>query len=189
MPYFPSLAANAGPPTVYTKYPAIYGPWSKMSEALMNGPSSIGRPERELLFAYAAGVMGCTFVQIAHSEVAYASGVEHGTVEKLLEDPKSGTVPDKMRPLLEFIRKLSLTPGEVTQEDADAVFEAGWDEQALHDAIALTGRAAFMQCLVQGHGFLPIRREEAAKHAKRRLEQGYVNLYPAFRETKTPDPL
>ena len=34
--------------------------------------------------------------------------------------------------------------GDLTQADADAVFEAGSDEQALHDAIAVTARA--MSC-------------------------------------------
>ena len=43
----------------------------------------------------------------------------------------------------------------MTQADADAVFAAGWDEHALHDAIAITARAAFMQrpgCLGAGEG-------------------------------------
>ena len=36
MPFFKSLPENAGPPSVYTKYPEIYGPWSQMSQAMMN---------------------------------------------------------------------------------------------------------------------------------------------------------
>jgi hypothetical protein len=76
-----------------------------------------------------------------------------------------------------------LTPGEMSQSDADAVFAAGWDEQALHDAVAITARAAFMQRLVEGHGFAPMSREVAAQHARRRVELGYVNLHPAFRAT------
>ena len=72
----------------------------------------------------------------------------------------------------------------MTQSDADAVFGVGWEEQALHDAIAIAARAAFMQRLVEGHGFAPLSREVAAKHAKRRVERGYVNLYSACREKK-----
>ena len=37
--------------------------------------------------------------------------------------------------------------------------------------------------LVQGFGFVPLSREVAAKHAKKRVERGYVNLYPAFRKS------
>lgn len=59
---------------------------------------------------------------------------------------------------------------------------AGWEEQALQDAIAVTARAAFMQRLVEGHGFVPMSSERAAEQAARRVKLGYVNLYPAFRE-------
>ena len=72
----------------------------------------------------------------------------------------------------------------MTQADADAVFAAGWPEQALHDAIAVTARASFMQRLVEGHGFVPMSRELAAKRARQRLQHGYVDLYPAFRAQK-----
>ena len=183
MPFFKSLPADAGPPNVFTKYPEIYRPWSEASQALMNGPSPLSQGERELILAYAAGVAGCSFVYTAHSEVAYAWGIERGLLDRLLEDPKSAPVEPRLRPLLAFVRKLMLTPAEMSQADADAVLAAGWDEQALHDAIAVTARAAFMQRLVEGHGFTPMPREKAAEHAKRRVERGYVNLYPAFRSS------
>ena len=184
MPFFKSLPADAGPPAVFKKYPEIYGAWSHMSQALMNGPSPLSNAERELILAYAAGVAGCKFVYGAHSEVAYAWGVERGVLDRLLEDPDTAPIDARLKPLLAFVRKLMATPGEMSQADADAVFQAGWDEQALHDAIAITARAAFMQRLVEGHGFTPLSREVAASHAKVRVERGYVNIYKAFRQDK-----
>ena len=148
----------------------------------MNGPSPLSQGERELIFAYASGVAGCEFVYVAHSEVAYAWGIENGLVERLLENPDTAPVGDRLRPLLAFVRKLTLTPDQVSQADADAVFAAGWEEQALHDAIATTARAAFMHRLVAGHGFTPHTREAAAKRAKKRVELGYVNLWPALKK-------
>ncbi|MER6563084.1 carboxymuconolactone decarboxylase family protein [Streptomyces sp. NPDC001027] len=182
MPFFASLPEDAGPPNVFVLYPEVYRPWSEMSEALMNGPSSLTQGERELILAYAAGVGGCEFVAGAHAEVAYAWGVERGLVEALLEDLDTAPVGVRLRPLLAYVRKLTLTPGKLAQADAEAVFGAGWDEKALHDAIAVAARAAFMRILVEGHGFAPPSREVAAKHARRRVERGYVNLYSAFRE-------
>jgi uncharacterized peroxidase-related enzyme len=182
MAFFKSLPDDAGPANVFTKHPEIYGLWAKLSQALMNGPSPLSQPERELILAYAAGVAGCQFVYVAHSEVAYAWGIEAGLLERLLQDPETAPVEARLKPLLAYVRKLALTPGEMVQADADAVFAVGWDEHALHDAIAITARAAFMQRLVEGHGFTPMSREVAARHARRRVERGYVNLYPAFRE-------
>ena len=180
MPFFKSMPDNAGPATVFSTYPDIYRPWSEASEALMNGPSPLSQGERELILAYAAGVAGCTFVYVAHSEVAHARGIEEGLLDKLLKNIDMAPVAPKLKPLLAFVRKLMLTPGEITQEDADVVFTAGWDEHALHDAIAVTARAAFMQRLVQGHGFVPFSKEMAKKRAAERVELGYVKLYPKF---------
>ena len=184
MPFFKSLPDDAGPPSVFTKYPEIYGPWSQMSQALMNGASPLSQGERELILAYASGVAGCKFVYGAHSEVAYAWGIKHGMLDRLLDDLDTAPVEARLKPLLAFVRKLTLTPGEMSQADADAVFKAGWNEQALQDAIAVTARAAFMQRLVEGHGFKPLSHDVAVEHAKRRVERGYVNLYPAFRKDK-----
>jgi alkylhydroperoxidase family enzyme len=193
MPFFKSHPADAGPANVFSAWPEVYVSWAKMSEAMMNGPSPLSPAERELLLAYAAGVVGCRFVCIAHSEVAYARGIERGLVERLVEDPETPVEPrhepglgprlePRLGPILAFVRKLALTPGEMRQADADAVFAAGWSEEALQHAIAVTARAAFMQRLVEGHGFVPMARDVAADRARERLARGYVNLYPAFRE-------
>ncbi len=182
MAFFKSMPDNAGPANVFTAYKEIYSLWSRMSQALMNGPSPLSPGERELILAYAAGVAGCQFVYVAHSEAAYAWGIENGAIDRLLEDPDTAPIDARLKPLLAYVRKLMLTPGEMRQTDADAVFAAGLNEQALHDAIAVTARAAFMQRLVEGHGFTPMARDVAVKQAKRRVELGYVDLYPAFRD-------
>ncbi|WP_175839304.1 carboxymuconolactone decarboxylase family protein [Burkholderia anthina] len=184
MPFFKSLPGNAGPPNVFKQYPEIYGPWSTMSQVMMNGPSPLSQGERELILAYAAGAGACEFVCVAHSEVAYAWGVPRGLVDALLADLDDAPVDTRMKALLAFVRKLMTAPNELCQADADAVFDAGWSEQALHDTIAITARAAFMQRLVAGHGFTPLDRETAAAHAQRRVERGYVNLYRTFRTDK-----
>ena len=73
----------------------------------------------------AAGVAGCTFVYVAHSQVAYAWGIEEGLIDKLLENIDTAPVEARLKPLLAFVRKLSLTPGEMTQNDADATERYG----------------------------------------------------------------
>src|SRR5262249_3324680 len=111
MPFFKSIPADAGPAKVFTTYPEIYRLWSTMSQALMNGPSPLTQAERELLFAYAAGVAGCKFVYVAHSEVAYAWGIARGVLDRLLENLETAPVEARLKPLLAFVRKLMLTPG------------------------------------------------------------------------------
>lgn len=182
MPFLKSLPKNAGPPHLFKRYPDIYGPFSEMSEVVMNGPSPLSQAERELILAYAAGVSGNRFVFTGHSEVAYARGVERGILDKMLDDLNTAPVEPKLRPLLFFVRKLMTEPMRMAQTDADAVYAAGWDEDALHSAIAVAGRAALMHCLVAGAGFAPLDPAVAASHARKRIEHGYVNIYRAFRK-------
>ncbi len=180
MPFLASLSADAGPPSIYTKYPEIYSPWSTMSEALMNGPSPLSQGERELILAYACAVAGCELVHVAHSEVAYAWGVPQGLVEQLLEDPEKASVDARLKVLLGYVRKLMTDPNAMGQADLDAVLEAGWSEHALHDAVAVTARGAFMHRLIAAYGFKPMSRDAAARKAQKRKALGYVNLYPSF---------
>lgn len=177
MPFLPSLPADAGPPSIFAKYPDIYTHWSALSQALMNGPSPLTNGERELLLSYAAGVAGCTFVQQAHAEVAYAWGEERGLVERLLADPSAPGVEDRFRSLLELSAKLTVDPPSVDETDIRRVLDAGWDEHAVHDVVAIAARAAFMARLVHGMGFVPLPAEVAKEHAERRVALGYVKLY------------
>ncbi|WP_201163102.1 hypothetical protein [Pseudomonas sp. S60] len=79
--------------------------------------------------------------------------------------------------LLGYVRKLALTPHHMNQTDIDEVVDAGWDDNAIHHAIAVTGRAALMQRLVQGLGLTPLDRKEYAMHAKRRIQLGYAEVF------------
>ena len=182
MPFFKSHPDDAGPANVFTAYPEIYRLWSEMSQALMNGPSPLSSGEREMIASFTVGVAGCKFAFVAHSQAAYAHGVKEGLIDDLLADIDTADINVKLKPIFKFVKKLTLTPADVTQGDADAVFAAGWDEKALHDAIAVCARMCFMQRIVEGHGFTPMSPEVARRNAKKRAELGYVNLYPEFRE-------
>ena len=86
----------------------------------------------------------------------------------------SADVDERMYPVFVFIKKLTLTPSEVTQEDADRVYAAGWDERALHDAIEVFALFNFMNRYVEGHG-LKAMPGGFAKEGKM-LKGGYLPL-------------
>lgn len=111
MPFARSFPDNAGPANVFAAEPDIYRSWSEMSQALMNAPSPLSPGERELILAYAAGVAGCAFVYVAHSEVAYARGLEHGLLDQLLDDLDAAPVSPRLKVLPRFVRRLMVSPG------------------------------------------------------------------------------
>jgi alkylhydroperoxidase family enzyme len=177
MPFLPSHPQNAGPPTVYQAYPDIYAHWSQMSQALMNGASPISQGERELILAYAAGLLGCDYVCRAHSHVADAWGMPLGLAHMLLEGRALPDLPVKLQALLAVVRKLAQTPSTLTGTDIDDALDAGWDEKAVHDAVAIVARAAFMHRLIAGMGFEARERGNPQEHARRRIEKGYFALF------------
>jgi alkylhydroperoxidase family enzyme len=181
MPFLKSLPPDAGPPEIFHLHPAVYKPWAEMSQELMNGESELSPGERELLLAFAAGIANCKFVYRAHSEVSFAWGIAPEMLNSLLADLTFSAVQPRLRPLFAYVRKLTLSSSELVKADADAIFEAGWNEKTFHDVVAITARMAFMQKLAEGYGFEPFSPEKAKSHAKKRVQLGYVQLYPAFR--------
>jgi len=51
-------------------------------------------------------------------------------IEQLKTDIDSANVDEKLKPIVRFIKKLTLTPEGITSKDAQHIFDAGWDKQA-----------------------------------------------------------
>ena len=105
-------------------------------------------------------------------------GIAPQTIDGLIQDLATAPIDSRLRPILAFVKKLTLTSARMTQADADAVFMAGWDEAALHSAIAVCCLFNFMNRLVDGHGIEADRASFAAR-GRKHVEMGYVAQYQA----------
>ncbi len=144
-------------------------------EALLRGPSPLSVAERELIAAYTSGLNACNYCHGVHKVTAEAFGVPADLLQRLLDDPATAPVEPRLKPILAYVRKLTLTPAKMAQADADAVFAAGWDERALHDAISVCALFNLMNRMIDGHGI-----EGSAESYQRRgrmlKEDGYAQL-------------
>jgi len=70
----------------------------------------------------------------------------------LVDDIDMAPVDTKLKPILRFVRKLTLEPYKMVKSDAEAVFAVGWNEEALADAIWICARFNMMNRLSLGHG-------------------------------------
>ena len=152
MPFFPALpeAANLG--SIYTTDPRYYLPLVEFSETVMRGPSPFSPGQRELIAAYASGLNACGFCSGAHRAAAVAFGVDEEVFQQLMENVDGAPVDDKLKPILKFVHKLTLTPSRMVQGDADAVFAAGWDATALSHAVNVCALFNYFNRVVEGHG-------------------------------------
>ncbi|WP_410658257.1 carboxymuconolactone decarboxylase family protein [Amycolatopsis sp. lyj-112] len=175
MSYLESLPTDATLLQVFQKFPAPASKLLDFHELVMRAPSAFSAGERELIAAYVSGVNDCQYCHGVHTVTAEAFGVPEGLLTAALADLGSSAVDGKMKPVLAYVGKLTRTPSKVTEADAEAVFAAGWDEAALHDAVLVCALFNFMNRMVEGLG---VRADAAyAKTSGVRLrEGGYAGL-------------
>ena len=178
MPFMKSMKEDAGVAEIYKARSRVYLHWIRMGEEVMTKDSPLSQGERELIATYVSSLNACDYCQAAHLPSMTLHGIEPETVGALVDDIGAAAIEPRMKPVFAFVKKLTLAPATLTQADADAVFEAGWDEEALHTAIAVTCRFNFMNRLVMAHGLRPPAAEAAMENARRRLEHGYASMHP-----------
>ena len=175
MTYLPTLPPGAVLLDVFRARPEIYRPLLDFHQALLRGPSPLSVADRELIAAYVSGLNACGYCHGVHQATARAFGVLEGTLTALLSDADSAPVAEPMRPLLRYVAKLTLAPANLTPADAQAVLDAGWEEQALHDAVAVRGLFGLMNRLAGGLG-VTAGEDYFAAAASRLADGGYSGL-------------
>ncbi len=152
MPFVSYLDEESGVTQIAAYHGEAFDHISNFTEAVMRGPSAFSAGERELIAAFVSGLNACQFCHGIHSHTAAAYGVDLGLFEDLIADVDAADVAPNLKPVLQFVRKLTLSPSRMTEADARAVFDAGWDERALHDAVLVCAMFNFYNRLIEGHG-------------------------------------
>lgn len=175
MSYLKSLPKDAVLLNVFKAFPATAKPLLEYHQALMRGPSPFSTAERELIAAFVSGLNSCSYCHGVHKATAAVFGVAEELLADLLKNVQRAKIEARMKPVLAYVQKLTRTPSKITPADADAVFAAGWDEKALHDAVSVCALFNFMNRFVEGLGI-----QASADYfelASQRLSQeGYVGL-------------
>jgi uncharacterized peroxidase-related enzyme len=149
---FPSLPEPLEMKSLFQAFPKTIKPLLDYHDRLLRDWSPLTVGERELIAAYVSGLNACTYCHGAHTLAAQAFGIDEAVFETLMMDPDVAPLNDKLKPVLAYVRKLTLTPTRMTADDAQAVYAAGWDEQALFDAISVCALFNFMNRIVEGSG-------------------------------------
>lgn len=181
MVYLPSLSAEGTSLSdIFKAYPAAAVPVIDACQALLRGPSPFSEAQREMIAAYVSGLNGCGHCTNTHTGATETLGTPKGMIADLLGGLDDAEIDDKMKVMLGYVYKLNHTPREITKADADAVFEAGWSEQALHDAVAICALFNYFNRYVTGLG-LETPPEKAAARGKMLVEVGYEGMIKALK--------
>jgi hypothetical protein len=101
-------------------------------------------------------------------------GIKRELVDSQLDVDAAG-IDAKMRPVLNYARKLTQQPSSLTQADADAIFAAGWEETALYYTVAVTALFNLMNRLVEGMG-IKLDPSYVKPASERIAKRGYLPL-------------
>lgn len=164
MSFLKSLPEGAQIFDVFASRPDVYEPFVQMVERVTRGESPLSRGERELIGAHVSSLNRCPMCVDIHSTAAKAHGIDEANVD------------DKLAPVLAFVGKLTTTPHKMVASDVQAVYDAGWSEAALHDAVVVACIAGFMNRFVFGLG---IDSEDAYREAAGRAveQEGYLSRF------------
>lgn len=125
---------------------------SELSQSILRGKSALTKGERELIAAVVSATNDCPFCYGVHAAAAAEFGLDESVIQAITENIDSSPVDIKLKPILKYVQKLTLTPYRMTQADADAVFAAGWDDEALSDAVLVCALFNMANRIVDGHG-------------------------------------
>jgi uncharacterized peroxidase-related enzyme len=119
-------------------------------ESLMRGPSPLTPGERELIYSYCSALSGCHYAHTSHKACAIALGIKPRIFAALMKEIDAEVVPPRLRPILRFARKLTLTPAKMEPKDVQPIYAAGWPEQAIIDTIVVTSLTAWINRVLNG---------------------------------------
>lgn len=149
LPSSPDLNTLAG---VLKKYPRRGVLLFKLLEDIDGSFSPLGKDFRELIISYISALNHCDFCYNAHKTKSSTLGIHETLVEQLKIDIDTANIDEKLKPVLRFVKQLTLNPDKITDKDAQTIYDAGWSEQAFLDAVCLSAIANCMNRFVMGIG-------------------------------------
>ncbi len=175
MAIFPKLGNDAAVVDIVKMSPEMGIALMHVHHQVMRAPSPLSEGERELISAYVSGLNKCRYCYGTHAACAEAYGTPRSVMDAWYDDLEGSGVDGKMIPLLKVAKILTENPSGMTEAAAQEVYDAGWDEQALHDAISVICCFNFMNRLLEGHG-VHGHEEIYQERGKMLKEHGYLPL-------------
>lgn len=152
MSYLPSCPDLKNITGLLAKYPRRGILLFKLLEDIKGCFSPLGKGTRELIIAYTSDLNQSESCYTAHKSLFRELGIDESVYSELILDIDSAKVDEKLKPLLSFVKKLTLTPGQITQVDVNHIYDVGWGERALLDTVRLCAVVNCMNRFTMGVG-------------------------------------
>jgi uncharacterized peroxidase-related enzyme len=129
--------------------------WNAHYEELMRGDSGLTRPEREMIAVVVSIANDCAYCIAAHSAALRKLTGDPALADAVAADHRSAPLEPRTRAILDFARKLTLSPAAMAEEDVVALRGAGLTDEDVMDVAEVTGMFNFTNRMASGLGWAP----------------------------------
>ena len=123
----------------FAKFPKQFEGFTKLYNALMLGESGLTKLEREMIAVTVSSENHCFYCLVAHGSAVRELSDDPQLGERIAANFRSAELPDKQLELLNFTKKLTRDPSEISESDRTKLREVGYTDRDIWDISAIVG--------------------------------------------------
>jgi uncharacterized peroxidase-related enzyme len=154
----PSLEKLGFVPNVLRLYalrPSRLLAWNAWYDEAMKGDSGLTKAEREMIAVVVSVANDCPYCIAAHGAALRKLTKDPALADAIAADHTTAALEPRMKAALDYARKLTLRPSEMTEADVDVLREAGWSDEDVMDVAEVTGLFNMSNRMASGLGWAP----------------------------------
>ncbi|WP_298450137.1 peroxidase-related enzyme [Marinobacter sediminicola] len=125
--------------TVFTHNLKQLDGFSRLYNELMMGESELSKLEREMIAVVVSSENKCFYCLVAHGAAVRVMSGDPTLGEHLVMNYRTARLDKRQRAMLDFASLLTRTPATVTEDDVQALRDAGFSDRAIWDLSQLVG--------------------------------------------------
>jgi uncharacterized peroxidase-related enzyme len=129
--------------------------WNDHYEELMKGDSGLSKAEREMIAVVVSVANECRYCIAAHSAALRKLTKDAALADAIAADHTTAPIEPRVRAMLDYARKLTLRPNEMSESDVDTLRDAGWTDEDVMDIAEVTGMFNLTNRMASGLGWEP----------------------------------
>ena len=140
---------------VYALRPRHLELWDAFYDDLMRGESGLTKPQREMIAVVVSTVNRCHYCMVSHAAALRKLTGDPVLVEQLRTNYKYAELEPRERAMLDFAVKLTEQSSSCSEDDVEALREAGWSDEDIMDIAEVAAMFNFTNRLASGLGWVP----------------------------------
>ncbi len=134
----------------------LLGWWAYYDE-LLRGESGLTKVQREMIAVVVSVTNRCHYCVVSHTAALRKLTKDPDFVDRLATGYKYADLEARDRAMLDFAVKLTEASDRCTDEDVEALRDAGWNDEEIMDIAQVAAMFNFTNRLASGLGWVPNR--------------------------------